>query len=244
MGAAAVAAGAAEAAADARDGGAEQRSLLRVRTGMGIGAMHTPGRAARAHCHITLGRRTGEGKGGASGVAAEAAAGARNGGAEQRPLRARSLLRLRRSAPARTPSIGSRVRRQAWRRGEARRRRRAREWSACGEADGRWPTGDEARESQHPMRKTLNVCAEAIGQSVVGRGGAGRGPGARRRPWRRLGAPSSTDRALLQTLGAIAAARRGPAAESEADVQPQGAARRHSRAPICSLGRDDLARLP
>ena len=45
VGAAAVAAGAAEAAADARDGGAEQRSLLRVRTGMGIGAMHAPGRA-------------------------------------------------------------------------------------------------------------------------------------------------------------------------------------------------------
>ena len=156
VGAAAVAAGAAEAAADARDGGAEQRSLLRVRTGMGIGAMHAPGRAARAHCHITLGRRTGEGKGGASGVAAEAAAGARNGGAEQRPLRARSLLRLRRSAPpARTPSIGSRVRRQAWRRGEARRRRRAREWSACGEADGRWPTGDEAREQPTPDAKDI-----------------------------------------------------------------------------------------
>ena len=111
---------------------------------------------ARAHCHITLGRRTGEGKGGASGVAAEAAAGARNGGAEQRPLRARSLLRLRRSAPpARTPSIGSRVRRQAWRRGEARRRRRAREWSACGEADGRWPTGDEAREQPTPDAKDI-----------------------------------------------------------------------------------------
>ena len=145
---------------------------------------------------------------------------------------ARSLLRLRRSAPARRPSIGSRVWRQAWQRGEARRWRRAREWSARGEPDGRWPAGDEAREQPTPeanaARTTLNVCAEAIGQSVVGRGGAGRGPGARRRPWRRLGATSSsTDRALLQTLGAIAAAaRQGPAAESEAEVQPQGAAPR------------------
>ena len=87
----------------------------------------------------------------------DCARGARDGGgAEQRPLRARSLLRLRRSAPpARTPSIGSRVRRQAWRRGEARRRRRAREWSACGEADGRWPTGDEAREQPTPDAKDI-----------------------------------------------------------------------------------------
>ena len=38
-------------------------------------------------------------------------------------------------------------------------------------------------------RGRRNACAGAAGRSVVGRGGAGRGPGARRRPRRRLGAP-------------------------------------------------------
>ena len=47
--------------------------------------------------------------------------------------------------------------------------------------------------SPHPAslfeRRLWYACAGAAGRSVVGRGGAGRGPGARRRPRRRLGAP-------------------------------------------------------
>ena len=56
-------------------------------------------------------------------------------------------------------------------------------------ARGRRVTGQGS--SPHPTRRSndFDACAGATGRSVVRRGGAGRGPGARRRPRRRLGAP-------------------------------------------------------
>ena len=58
---------------------------------------------------------------------------------------------------------------------------------------GEGAAGDGAREQPTPgrrfERRLRHACTGAAGRSVVGRGGAGRGPGARRRPRRRLGAP-------------------------------------------------------
>ena len=138
--------GAAEAAACTRNGGAEQ-GLLRARTGWGS-RRHA---LAWARSETCRGRKGGSAGGSSGGSGGSSVRTQRWGGAA---TAARSLLRLRRSAPARRPSIGSRVWRQAWQRGEARRWRRAREWSARGEPDGRWPAGDEAREQPTPRKRT------------------------------------------------------------------------------------------
>ena len=117
---------------------------------------------------------------------------ARDRGAEQRPL-ARTLLRL---PETRALAQSASRQGQAWRRGDARRRRRAASAPCAVRRPGEGAAGVTGQgSSPHPAslfeQRLWYACAGAAGRSVVGRGGAGRGPGARRRPRRRLGAASA-----------------------------------------------------
>ena len=160
-------------------GGGAQRARVRATEGVGVGKTARRERRRR--------RRR------------QHARGARDGGAEQRPL-ARSLLRLvpeTRALPERASGKGG----QAWRRGTRVGGGEQPSAPCAVRRPGEGAAGDGSREQPTPGRRfergRRNACAGAAGRSVVGRGGAGRGPGARRRPRRRLGAPHGRGAPLM-----------------------------------------------